>query len=160
MAATGVQQKQKNPYVDKRMATHRRRWGIEIIYSRGAVKNSLNALKQKRMLGLLGDQDGGARGIFVPFFGKIASTPPGPALIRVKSKAPIAFAYAIRIAKFKFRLGIEPLNIDDNFEYTEENLKLITRAYLEILEKYIRKYPEQYFWMHRRWRTTYVKNDH
>ena len=159
-STTGVQQKQKNPYIDQRMAAHRSRWGMEIIYSRGAVKNSLNALEQKRMLGLLGDQDGGASGIFVPFFGRMASTPPGPALIRVKSQAPIAFAYAIRLGRFKFRLGIEPLNIDDNFEPTEENLKSITRAYLQILEKYIRQYPEQYFWMHRRWKTTYSKNDH
>lgn len=157
MSSTGVQQKQKNPYINKRMAEHRNRWGMEIIYSRGAIKNSLKALRQKRMIGLLGDQDGGEDGVFVPFFGKIASTPPGPALIHVKSQAPIAFAYAIRVGKFKFRLGVEPLNIDNNFEYSEENLKLITRAYLEILEKYIRQYPEQYFWMHRRWKTPYVE---
>jgi KDO2-lipid IV(A) lauroyltransferase len=160
MPTTGVQQKQKNPYIDRRMAAHRNRWGMEIIYSRGAVKNGVNALKQKRMLGLLGDQDGGAKGIFVPFFGKMASTPPGPALIRAKSGAPIAFAYAIRVGKFQFRLGIEPLNIDNNFESSEENLKAITRAYLEVLEKYIRQYPEQYFWMHRRWKTAYPKSDH
>lgn len=158
MPTTGVQQKQKNPYIDKRMAAHRNRWGMQIIYSRGAVKNSLKALEQKRMLGLLGDQDGGANGIFVPFFGKMASTPPGPALIRVKSQAPIVFVYAIRVGRFKFRIGIEPLNIEDNFELTEENLKSITRAYLEILEKYIQKYPEQYFWMHRRWKTGYSEN--
>jgi len=158
MPTTGVQQKQKNPYIDKRMAAHRNRWGMQIIYSRGAVKNSLKALEQKRMLGLLGDQDGGVNGIFVPFFGKMASTPPGPALIRVKSQAPIVFVYAIRVGRFKFRIGIEPLNIEDNFELTEENLKSITRAYLEILEKYIQKYPEQYFWMHRRWKTGYSEN--
>jgi KDO2-lipid IV(A) lauroyltransferase len=141
------------------MAAHRKRWGVDIIYSQGAVKNSLKALEQNRMVGLLGDQDGGANGIFVPFFGKMASSPAGPAVLRVKSRAPIAFAYTIRIDKFKFRMGIEPLNIDNNFELTDENLKSITRAYLEILEKYIRQYPEQYFWMHRRWKTPYDKNN-
>jgi KDO2-lipid IV(A) lauroyltransferase len=155
MPTTGVQQKQKNPYINRRMAQHRNRWGMEIIYSQGAVKNGLKALKRKRMLGLLGDQDGGARGVFVPFFGKIASTPPGPALIHIKSQAPIAFAYAIRVEKFKFKVGVEPLNIDNNFELTDENIKKITRSYLEIAEKFIRQYPEQYFWMHRRWKTPY-----
>ena len=157
MSTTGVQQKQKNPYIDKLMAEHRNRWGMEIVYSQGAVKNGVRALEKKRMLGLLGDQDGGAKGIFAPFFGRVASTPPGPAVIRVKSRSPIAFAYAIRFGKFKFRVGVEPLNIDDNFELTDENLKIITRSYLEILEKYIRQYPEQYFWMHRRWKTTQVE---
>lgn len=153
LPATVIQQRQRNPFVDWRMATHRKRWGMEIVYSRGAVKNALSVLKQKRFLGLLGDQDGGRNGIFVPFFGRAASSTPGAALLRIRGKAPIVFAYSIRTGRFKFRVGLEPLPIEENFELTDENMKTITGAYTRILEKYVRKYPEQYFWLHRRWKT-------
>lgn len=153
LPATVIQKRQRNPYVDWRMATHRKRWGMEIVYSRGAVKNALSVLKEKRFLGLLGDQDGGRNGIFVPFFGKVASSTPGAALLRIRGKAPIVFAYAIRTGKFKFRVRLEPLAIEESFELTDENRKAITGAYAQLLEKYIRQYPEQYFWLHRRWKT-------
>lgn len=159
LPATVIQKRQKNPFVDRRMATHRRRWGMEIVYSRGAIGKVLPMTKQKRFIGLLGDQDGGRNGIFVPFLGKLASSTPGAALLRTRGQAPIVFAYVIRIDKFKFRAGLEPLPIDNNFEATAENLKAITKAYSETLEKYIRQYPEQYFWMHRRWKSAHANND-
>lgn len=159
MPTTGIQQKQKNIYVDHRMAQHRERWDIKIVYSHGGVRNGLIALKQKRFLALLGDQDGGKNGIFVPFFGKMASSTTGAALLRIRGQVPIVFAYAIRIGKFKFRVGLEPLPVEENFELTKENMEAITRAYTALLEKYVRKYPEQYFWQHRRWKTGYLERD-
>lgn len=159
LPATVIQKRQKNVYVDRRMAAHRRRWGMEIVHSRGAVKNALSVLKQKRFLGLLGDQDGGRNGIFVPFFNKPASTTPGAALLRIRGRAPILFAYSVREGPFKFRVGLEPLPIDENFHLSDENMKAILGAYTQLLEQYVRQYPEQYFWMHRRWKSGYVELD-
>lgn len=150
-----IQTRQKNVRIDRRMADLRRKWNMEIIYKRGGVQGSLRALNNNKLVVLLGDQDGGRRGIFVPFFGKMASAPPGAALLRIRSKAPIVFAYCLRTAPFRYRSGLIPLEIDDNFEMSRENLHTITHAYTKVLEDFVRQYPEQYLWMHRRWKTPF-----
>ncbi len=153
--ATVIQKRQKNAWVDRHMARLRRRWHMEIVYVRHAVRNCLNALEQKKLVGLLGDQDMGSRGVFVPFFGRLASTPPGAALLHLKSKVPLTFAYALRIGPRRFRLGLIDLSLPKNERTGDLNadVEQITARYNQVLEQFIRQYPEQYFWMHKRWKT-------
>lgn len=68
------------------------------IFARGTneILGCARAMKKGRMLGLIADQDGGYNGIFVPFFGKMASTPEGPAYFARKFKAPIIPIFIIR----------------------------------------------------------------
>ena len=147
-----IQTRQSNSWIDHRMANHRRKWGMEIIYRRGAVRNSLKALKENRLVGLLGDQDIGERGIFVPFFGRMASTPPGPALLHYRAKTLLTLAYIVRTADFRFKAVVRsvagPNDVGEKPEYEK-----ITEAYTKMLEDAIRLYPDQYFWLHKRWKT-------
>lgn len=153
--ASVIQQRQKNELIDKHVANMRRRWGIEIIYSRGAVSNAQVSLNKNQFLGLLCDQDAGKRGAFVPFFGRLASTPVGAAVLHLRSKATLFFGYSIRIGKFQYEGFANPIEYQGDYEVNIENIEKITAAFTAQLESFVRKYPEQYLWMHRRWKTQY-----
>ena len=154
----GIQTEQRNKWINKKTVDLREKWGMKIIYKKGAVRESLKMLNQERWIAILGDQDGGKRGLFVPFFGKLASTPPGPALLKIKSKKPMIFAYCVRIAPFKYKGVVIPITFSEEQELKTDLLR-VTTLFTQELENAIRKYPEQYLWIHRRWKTPYQKND-
>lgn len=150
-----IQQRQSNPYVDKSIRRFRERLGAGLIYSRGAMREGLAELKRGHALALLSDQDGGKRGVFVPFFGKMASTPIGSALLHLRSGKPIYFYSCVRVAPMKYRMDLEEIQVSTDGEVNEANLTKVTKESIAMLEKYVRKYPRQYLWMHKRWKTPY-----
>lgn len=151
-----IQQRQKNRLVDQRTVEIRQRWGLDIIYSRGALRQGLAKLASGKLLALLCDQDGGKQGVFVPFFGRMSSTPVGAAVLHLRSKAPLVVGVCVRIADFKYKIFWEPVDLSLTQEgVTPENIEQVTAAMTAILEQYVRQYPEQYLWMHRRWKTPY-----
>lgn len=154
--ASVIQQRQKNSLIDRHVAGLRRRWGIDIIYSRGAVNNALVSLGENRLVGLLCDQDAGTRGVFVPFLGRMASTPVGAGVLHLRSQAPLFFGLSIRTGKFEYKGLVEPIEYRGDYEVNTENIQKITAAFTAKLEQYVRQYPEQYLWMHRRWKTRAV----
>ncbi len=149
-----IQQKQRNSLVDEKMKKPREKWGIEIIDPSGAVNASIVALKKGRLIALLGDQDAGDRGAIVTFFGKQSSTHVGAAIIHLKSGASLFFAECTRVNTSCFDFKI--IKIADclvkRFHY--QDVKEVTGLFTKYLEKAVQKKPEQYFWMHRRWKTT------
>ncbi len=148
-----IQQRQKNPLVDAHMRRLRERWGMEVIYTHGAVRNSLSRLKQGKLVALLGDQDAGDRGVFVPFFKRFSSTHVGAAILSLKSQAPLYFAACIRKPDGHYHLHMEKVFDSTMDVVNRENVQKITAEFTARLESWIRRYPEQYFWMHRRWKT-------
>ncbi len=151
-----IQKRQRNRLVDKWSADRRRRWDLNIIYSRGAISSGLAALSQNQLLALLGDQDGGKKGVFVPFFGRMSSIPLGTGLLFLRSKANFVFACCVRIDKFRYKVIVEPIGHEGNFEVNAENIQEISAKYMALLERYVRQYPEQYLWFHKYWKTKYV----
>ena len=146
-----IQKRQANRKIDKRMARNRQQWRMQVVYMRGAVKNCLTHLRQGKLVALLGDQDAGEKGIFVPFFRRLASTPAGTSLIPLRAKLPLVFAYAYRTSDHRYRLKME--KIANPTSLSKDAITHITRLYSQQLEKVVRQFPEQYFWMHRRWKT-------
>jgi KDO2-lipid IV(A) lauroyltransferase len=148
-----IQQRQKNLLVNDKMKSLREKWGMEIILPRGAVQNCLHALERKRMIAILGDQDAGERGIVVPFLGQPSSTHIGGAMIHLKSGVPLFLGACTRVNAHKFDFVIEPIPTDGSKRITEARLKEVIEKYSLAMEKHIRKHPEQYFWLHRRWKS-------
>ncbi len=148
-----IQLRQSNRLVDKRTADLRRRWGVEILYPRGAVRKALPIVQEHKFLGLLGDQDGGRKGVFVPFFGQPASTPVGAAVMHLRSQAMLIFGVCVRTAPFKYKIYVSTPEFGNLTEVNQENVAKITAWFTGELEKLVREYPEQYLWMHRRWKT-------
>ncbi len=143
---------QRNNLADDWINSNRLLAGSKIIHVGGAVRKSLQALKQGECVALLSDQDAGRDGQFVPFFGRKASAPVGAALLSLKSGAPMIYSQLI-LKSGRYVLNFWEIKTSDLDGPTPENLWELTRRFTEALEEAVRKYPEQWFWMHRRWKT-------
>jgi KDO2-lipid IV(A) lauroyltransferase len=144
---------QSNVLVDKMMDNVRTNQGFSTISRDGmSFRDVMKALKRNEIVAFLADQDAGYGGIFVPFFGRLTSTPKGAALFALKAKCPIIIALGIRqkngVMKVEFTQVPMPNSGDLN-----NNIEIINTFYLKKLEDIVRRYPEQWFWFHRKWKT-------
>jgi KDO2-lipid IV(A) lauroyltransferase len=150
-------QEQNNPYVDALIRDIRTRMRMPTIPRGTALRGILKALRQKKFVAILADQDAGSNGLFVNFLGRPASTGRGPAAFVLKTAAPIVFCVAVREPGGRHRVEAELVTFDFSQNGAalseEEKLTVITEAWTKVLEKYIRQYPDHWFWMHRRWKT-------
>jgi KDO2-lipid IV(A) lauroyltransferase len=145
---------QHNILVDDLMNDYRKSMGIGIIKMGAAAKGIIKALKNNRFVAMLSDQDAGNDGTVVDFFGRPASTPKGPAAFALKMNAPIILGFIIRGNKEKQKIIIEKPIFIEKSENKEDDIRKLTQAYTSVLEHYIRKYPDHWFWPHRRWKST------
>ncbi|MHC4873013.1 MAG: lysophospholipid acyltransferase family protein [Planctomycetota bacterium] len=142
-----------NPLIDNWVKNVREENGQEIWDKFGAMRNALRALKKGKAFGTLMDIDGGQDGVFNDFFGMRCSTVPTAADLAVKTGAPMMAAVFHRTSPMHFKLEAgEPFRSDPGKDKEEERLRLLQRCNDE-LEKIIRKRPEQWLWLHRRWKT-------
>ncbi len=146
--------RQKNPLVADLQDELRRAAGIEIATEgAGVAKAVLRALRRGHLVGILPDQDARRHGVFVDFLGKVASTYKGPAFFAYRANVPIIPAYVRRLENGNHRgTVLEPIYPDLSRTQEEEVFRL-TQAYTDRMNDWIRRYPEHYFWVHRRWKT-------
>jgi Kdo2-lipid IVA lauroyltransferase/acyltransferase len=144
---------QHNLKVNKIMNDHRQMFGIGLIELGVAARGVFKALKQGRMVAMLSDQDAGSDGAIVNFMGRPASTPKGPAAFAIKTGAPLAFGCIVRDG-FRQKIFVEPLVEIKLSGNKEDDIKKMTQAYTTLLEKYVTRYPDHWFWPHRRWKST------
>jgi Kdo2-lipid IVA lauroyltransferase/acyltransferase len=131
---------------------NRTRLGLEVVHDSAAVKRITKAMREGRYLAMLADQ--GVLGLassFVPFFGRPAKTPRGFAVFALRFDVPVYFMDMLRLPNGRFRVIFEPVQIERTGE-RERDTDSMVAEYSRILEKWVREYPEQYFWQHRRWR--------
>lgn len=127
--------------------------GVETYFRDESPRKILKALGQNHILGILPDQDvKKIDGIFIPFFGKDAYTPTAPVAIAMASGAPLVPVFLIREGR-KFRMSVEKPIAVRRAEDKAEALRRHTIEWSGILEKYLKRYPDQWVWMHRRWKT-------
>ncbi len=148
-----IAKKQSNPLVNNFVLLQRSSKNINTFTPREANRKSLHFLQDNNILGVISDQDARDSGIFIDFLGRPASTFRGPAVLFRKTGAPVIMAFLLREEPGKFKLVVEKLiNFIKTENKDEDNLKN-TILWSNILEKYIQQYPEQWFWVHRRWKT-------
>lgn len=143
-----------NPLVDNFVLKHRTAGGNKVIAKKSALKDILQCLKNKERVGILLDQNVAQQeGIFVDFFGRIACTSFGLSLIALKIDVIILPIFLVYIGngRYKQLIGNEvEIKRSGNFE---EDLAYNTALFTKVIESYIKQYPEQWFWAHRRWKT-------
>lgn len=139
-----------HPLLDDLAARFRRRSGAELIVKRQAVREVLTALRRKRMVGILLDQNATrAEGVFVPFFGSLACTSKGLALLALRTGAPVVPVFLRREPD-----GRHCMDVGAALPPPEDGLvTTYTTTFNRVLEAAIRRAPEQWLWMHDRWRT-------
>lgn len=149
-----VFKEQKNLAIDRLIKQIRIDVGLKPFKVKGgAAKGILKALQEQGLVLILIDQDAGKKGEFINFLGRPASTSPGPALIAIKHRVPVVMAFGVREQDGQVRVHLEKFPDIDQFKSGDDGVREFLIEYNKILEKYIREYPEQWFWMHRRWRT-------
>ncbi|MDI6756976.1 MAG: lysophospholipid acyltransferase family protein [Endomicrobiia bacterium] len=145
--------KQENAPADRMLNDLRRGKDIKIIPLDMALKNVLRALKSGEIVCMLSDQDAREHGVFVNFLGKVASTPKGPATFALKTGMPLVTGFIIRDSSGRFKIHFAEIERPPDGLPTEDAVKIFTQSYTRRLEEFVRKRPDHWFWLHRRWKT-------
>jgi KDO2-lipid IV(A) lauroyltransferase len=143
----------RNPLVHRRVRAFRERYGTEVVDRDRAAPRMLRALRQKRPVAVLNDLYAGrTQGILVPFFGLRVSTSPGVAVLAVRTGAPICPSYVVRDAPDHHTVYILPaLDIPTSGDRAQD-VERITLACNAAYEDIVRRHPEQWLWMQRRFK--------
>ena len=143
----GIAQKQKNKGANLFFEEKRQLSGVKQIYRKSSMKSLYDVLNANKILGLVSDQDARRKGVFVNFFDKPASTHKGAALFHLNTNASLIFGICVQKNMGKYLVEFIPINPD------KKSVEDITQLYTSVIERSIKKYPEQYFWFHNRWKT-------
>ena len=138
--------------VDRWITEIRKVTGLELIPPENASRKVFKALSQNRVVGILIDQRAKrSRGVWADFFGRKAPTTPGLAVLAIRTGAPVVPVFMIRNGFEKHRLLIkEPLELVETGDM-KKDVEANTQLFTHTLESMIRQYPDQWFWVHRRW---------
>ncbi len=141
-----------NPLVDAYVRRTRGEIGMQVIHDADAVRGTPRALREGRTIAMVSDHDAlGLASTFVPFFGRPAKTPRGPAVFALRLGVPLVFVVSVRMPSGRYALLLEAIPIANTGD-READIDAIVLAYTQQLERYVRRFPAQYFWQHRRWR--------
>jgi len=141
-----------NPLFDSYINEIRRALGLTVVHDSEAVKRTPRALREGKAVGFVADQGVlGLASTYVNFFGRPAKTPRGAAVFALRFNAPVLFVDALRQPDGSYQVIIEPVEVPITGKREADVDAIITR-FTELLEKWVRKVPAQYFWQHRRWK--------
>ena len=151
---TIIVQEQRNKFVDRFMTSMRSRFGTKLVYMKHAFRSGLTALRNNEVVALIADQSGPESGIYVDYFGRPASTHQGPAVFQIRSGAPMVLVMFIREPEGKMRMELEEIETDGIEGSEEDKMRIITERHVQALERFVRRYPDHWLWMHKRWKHT------
>jgi len=142
-----------SPVLNDFFVWFRGRFGAKLIPKTRSMRNILRSLKNHELVGIFFDQNSDwYEGVFVKFFNRTACTNRGLGLIAYKTHAPVVPSFLLRTdSGFRVEFGeeIQWLKFGDKTKEIEEN----SQIYNDAIEECIRKYPEQWLWVHQRWKT-------
>ncbi|HEX3446534.1 MAG TPA: lipopolysaccharide heptosyltransferase II, partial [Chthoniobacterales bacterium] len=141
-------QRQRNRLLDERVRRGRSRDGMEAIDRSEGLSRSVGLLKRGGLLALLVDQHAGDKGVWVPFFHRLASTSTLPAILVKRTHARLLAGAMETLGSAKWRIDIRYLNLSENASSEEIVAELTQRV-----EEQIKRNPADWFWLHNRWKT-------
>ena len=151
---TAVSKALKNPKINELIIKYRQNRGMKNLSRGKTYPLLLDAIKKGECLIIMIDQDTKVKGVFVDFLGKSAYTPVGAARLALDTMAPVVPMAMIRTANHKHKLVIKPAIPTINTRDLENDLLQNTINYTRSIEEFIAADPEQWVWMHERWKTT------
>jgi KDO2-lipid IV(A) lauroyltransferase len=142
-----------NPFLDDLFRNHRERTGQGILAKKGDYDRLQEILAGNGVVATLADQDAGQRGVFVEYFGQPASTHKAVALLALEYNVPMA-VIGVRKAgdPIRYESLCEVVILPEEYAGKPDAVKQITQRFTSALERIVRTAPEQYFWLHRRWK--------
>lgn len=142
----------RNTLVNDFMNKGRTKFGNEVVPLGISIRKTYQTLKEKKIVAMVADQRGPIEGMKVNFFGKKVSIYTGPAALALKTGAPILCGIPIRKNNFKYQMTLVEIPQNNLPEEADRKEKEISQRYTSYLESVIRQYPEQWLWMHKRWK--------
>jgi heptosyltransferase II len=143
-----IYQRIRNPHIDRHVREVRSRFGLEVFERGEGFGKAIELLRDGGGVGILMDQHAGDGGLWTPFFGRLASTTPLPALLARRTHAAL-IGFAVHTDGFaRWRAIAGP-----PIEGTGESIEKLTARGNDIVEKQVRRAPEDWFWVHNRWKT-------
>jgi Kdo2-lipid IVA lauroyltransferase/acyltransferase len=151
---TSIARPLDNPYVNQWLLGVREKKGQRILAKKGATEEVVQVLGGGGAVSFIADQDAGRKGIFVNFFGRPACTYKSIGLLAMEYQAPVVVGFARRVGDgFKFSVSVQEIIHPQQWQEQDDPLRYITQRYTAAIESFVRKDPEQYLWVHRRWKT-------
>jgi len=138
----------RNRHIDRHVRKARSRFGLEVFERSEGFGKAIELLRSGGGIGILMDQHAGDGGLWTPVFGRLASTTPLPALLARRTHAKL-IGFAVHTEGFARWRAVAETPIDG----VSESIEKLTAHSNEILEKQVRRAPEDWFWVHNRWKT-------
>jgi len=143
-----------NPYINNYLEETRCKRGLKLLYKKGATAQADEILDSGGSLCFIADQDAGRKGIFVDFFGKPASTYKSIGLLAINHRVPVVVGYARRRSlDFDYEIGANRVIYPHEWQGQDDELRWLTEEFSRAMEDFVRLAPDQYLWVHRRWKS-------
>jgi len=143
-----IYQKLGNPFIDAHVRRTRSRTGLELFDRKDGFQPVIGLLRSGGGVGVLSDQHAGDHGLWTPFFGRLASTSPLAALLARRTRAAVIAAAVYTQQGARWRMVFT-----DRFDAPGDSVESLTAKANDVIEKQIRQAPEDWFWVHNRWKT-------
>jgi KDO2-lipid IV(A) lauroyltransferase len=143
---------QRNTLVSDWLNRMRSKWGNKTVPLGISIRQIYKELKDKNIVAMVADQRGPSDGVRVNFFGRKTAVYSGPAVLALKTNAPILYAISVRQPDSSYTCEFNEIKTNGLPENEEHKIIELNQRMSDFLEGYIRKYPEQWLWMHKRWK--------
>jgi KDO2-lipid IV(A) lauroyltransferase len=153
MPSTMLVQTLRNRVLDQELCDRRRRMGLEVLERGMALRRVRAHLDGNRLVAIMCDQDARQRGVFVPFFGREASTHQGAAQLAFREQVPLLPYLAYRHEDGTHVVEINPALKGPPGCSEDVFVRHTMESFHVLLEAMVRRFPSQYLWQHRRWKT-------
>lgn len=152
----GIMRPMRDSRVEKMFLKKRNRLKIKTIYSQprlACVNSTIESLRNNEVVFIPLDQNFGSGGVFVDFFGQEAATATGPVVLAQRTKAALILCFIIRQKDNRHKIIFEPALSLEAGRDAKDSIIVNTQRITNIIETYIRKYPLEWGWIHRRWKS-------
>jgi lipopolysaccharide heptosyltransferase II len=137
-----------NRFIDEHVRRTRSQTGLELFDRHDGFEPVIELLRSGGGVGVLSDQHAGDHGVWTPFFGRLASTSPLPALLAKRTRAALIAAGVYTTGRARWRMVFT-----ERFDETDASVTVLTSKINQVIEQQIRRAPEDWFWVHNRWKT-------
>jgi len=142
-----IYQRLGNRFIDEHLCRMRGRAGVEMFNRKEGFEKAIKLLRDGGVIGILSDQHSGDSGLWVPFFGRLASTSPLPALLAKRTGAALVGAAIYTDGLARWRIVVSPA-----LEVKQTSVELLTAKTNDLIAAQISRAPEDWFWVHDRWK--------
>jgi KDO2-lipid IV(A) lauroyltransferase len=147
-----VEKVQSNPLIHKCIHEYRKKFGAIVLPMELSIREILKTLQAGGAVAMAVDQAAAKESVGAEFFGRVVPTFQGPAVFSLRTGAPILIGLAVRQADGTYRVMFHKVPSDDLDGASEKNIVELTQRHIKLTEQLIREHPEQWMWMHRRWK--------